>query len=47
MDLLTQIRQAVARGYCHEKNTHKELDSDLLDAIAEEVVKAITSKRTR
>lgn len=33
-------RQIVARGYCHPPNSHKELDSDLLEAIVEEITKA-------
>lgn len=35
---VTQIRQALARGYCSEKNTTKELDLDLLDAQTDELV---------
>jgi hypothetical protein len=31
------VRGAVARGWCHEPNTNKELDSDLAEAIAKEV----------
>lgn len=29
---------AVARGYCHDKNTNKQMDSDLAEAIAEEIL---------
>jgi hypothetical protein len=42
MTLEEQVRQAIARGYCHPKNEHKELDSDLLEAIEHEVVKVFT-----
>lgn len=34
---LSSIREAVARGWCHPGNTHKEMDSALADAIAQEV----------
>ncbi len=33
------LRQALARGYCAEGNTHKVLDSDLIEAMAKEVEK--------
>jgi len=39
MNKETRIRQAVARGYGHPKNTHKVLDPDLLEAITEEIKK--------
>lgn len=42
MTMEQQVRQAVARGYCHPKNSHKEVDSDLLIAISEEVVKSFS-----
>ena len=32
-----KIRQALARGYCSESNKNKELDSDLIEAMAEEI----------
>jgi hypothetical protein len=32
-----EILEAIARGWCHDKNSHKEMDSDLALAIAEEV----------
>jgi hypothetical protein len=32
-----EIGQALARGYCSEKNKNKELDSDLIEAMVEEV----------
>lgn len=33
------IGQALARGYCHEKNRNKELDSDLILAMMEELAR--------
>lgn len=33
-----QIMQAVARGWCHDKNAKKTMDSDLAIAITEEVL---------
>lgn len=33
------IHGAVARGWCHEKNTAKEMDSDLAIAISAEIAK--------
>lgn len=32
------LRGAVARGYCHDENQHKELDGDLLNAIVDELM---------
>jgi len=46
MKMETQVREAVARGWCHPKNAHKEMDSDLADAIVEEVVASFTPART-
>lgn len=34
---ISWIRQALARGYCHEKNEKKTLDADLLESQAQEV----------
>jgi hypothetical protein len=45
MTMEQQVREAVARGWCHEKNAHKEMDVDLADAIAAEVVKSFTPAR--
>lgn len=42
MDMETQVRQALARGYCHPENARKELDSELIDAMAKEVVEAFS-----
>ena len=36
-----QILQALARGYCTPENKHKELDSTLINAMAEEVMKVL------
>lgn len=40
MESREQLRGIVARGYCHEKNAHKELDGDLLEAIVDELLQA-------
>lgn len=40
-DLEKEIVQALARGYCSERNAHKMLDSDLIEDMCEEVVKII------
>jgi hypothetical protein len=44
MDMETQVRQALARGYCHPENSSKELDAKLIEAMAQEVVKTLTSE---
>jgi hypothetical protein len=36
-----ELQGIVARGYCHEKNAHKELDGDLLEAIVAELEAAL------
>ncbi len=36
-DYQTQLRQALARGYCHPDNSHKEVDATLIEAMAREV----------
>lgn len=36
-----EVRGAVARGWCHDKNREKEMDSDLAEAITQEVLKLI------
>lgn len=41
MITLDEIRQALARGYCRDGNTHKVLDPDLIEAMAAEVMIAI------
>jgi hypothetical protein len=42
MTLEQQIREAAARGYCHDENANKVLDPDLINAIVEEVVLTLT-----
>lgn len=42
MTLEQQVTEAVARGWCHPKNAHKEMDADLAEAIIEEVVRSFT-----
>ena len=34
-----QVRMALVRGYCIPENSHKEMDSALVNAMAEEVMK--------
>jgi hypothetical protein len=36
-----EIMRALARGYCAERNTEKEMDIDLVVAMADEVQKLI------
>src|SRR5574343_30842 len=36
-----QIRAALARGYCTPENSSKELDSTLIEAMAQEVLKSV------
>ena len=38
----TQIRQALARGYCTPENEHKELDAVLIEAMKEEIIKSFS-----
>ncbi|NTW33726.1 MAG: hypothetical protein HGB12_14085 [Bacteroidetes bacterium] len=35
----SEILQALARGYCSDKNNKKELDSDLINDMGEELFK--------
>ena len=42
MTMEDQVRQAVARGWCHPANASKEMDADLVEAIVAEVVKTFT-----
>jgi hypothetical protein len=46
MDMETQVRQALARGYCHPANASKEVDADLIEAMAQEVVQTFTPVAT-
>ena len=34
----TEVLQALARGFCAEKNSHKQMDADLCNAMADEVM---------
>ena len=45
MKTIELIRQAVARGWCHEQNKFKDLDVDLVNAIADEVSEYIEDSR--
>jgi hypothetical protein len=38
---LKDIREAVARGWCHPKNRRKKMDINLVEAITEEVRKLL------
>lgn len=40
-DLVQKIREAVARGWCSDGNTHKEMDAELAEAIVQEVRQSI------
>lgn len=42
---LATLRGAVARGWCADKNRHKEMDSDLAEAIVQEIVPLLTAAR--
>lgn len=42
--MASQWRGVVARGYCDPHNSHKELDSDLLEAIVVEIMTALARK---
>lgn len=41
MTMKQLVLEAAARGYCHPKNSGKEVDVDLLDAICEEIMNAL------
>ncbi len=34
----SELRGAIARGWCHPKNSHKPMDCDLADAIFQELI---------
>lgn len=42
MNTETQVLQALARGYCTAENKGKELDNDLINAMAREVIKVFS-----
>jgi hypothetical protein len=41
---MTQVRQALARGYCHAPNTSKLVDIDLLEAMAKEIIDSFSGE---
>lgn len=41
-----EIIGAIARGWCSPENSHKEMDTTLAEAIADEVIKIIDAKFT-
>ena len=41
-----EIIGAIARGWCSPENSHKEMDTTLAEAIANEVMKVIDAKFT-
>lgn len=41
---LSDIRGAVARGWCRPDNAHKEMDVSLAEAIAQEVLLVVTAR---
>ena len=41
-----EIIGAIARGWCSPENSHKEMDTTLGEAIADEVMKVIDAKFT-
>ena len=36
-----EIMHALAQGYCHDRNAQKEMDVDLLVAMADELMKVL------
>ena len=46
MDMETQIREALARGYCSPGNEHKTLDPALIEAMTQELIESFTPTRT-
>lgn len=46
MPSISEIRGAVARGWCADANRHKEMDSDLAEAIAQEVLLMLTREQS-
>jgi hypothetical protein len=41
MSLERRIRETVARGYCDDRNCYKEVDTDLLNSIVQEIMLSI------
>ena len=46
MNMETQIRHALARGYCSPENEHKVLDPVLIEAMTWELLKSFTPARS-
>ena len=46
MEMETQIREALARGYCSPENKHKTLDPVLLEAMTRELLESFTPAKT-
>jgi len=46
MDMETQIKQALARGYCSTENEQKVLDPDLIEAMTRELLESFTPARS-
>lgn len=46
MTIENRIRQALARGYCHPDNSHKELDAKLIEVMTQEVVKSLETEKS-
>jgi hypothetical protein len=42
-----EILQALARGYCDERNESKILDHDLITSMADEVMKVLQSMKEK
>ena len=42
---IEDIRGALARGYCTERNARKELDADLLEDMTREVMALLEAKK--
>ena len=45
--LVADIRGAVARGWCAPRNTHKEMDCELAEAITQEIIRRRLTLSTR
>ena len=46
MNMETQIREALARGYCSPENEHKILDPVLIEAMTRELLQSFTPAKT-
>lgn len=46
MNMETQIREALARGYCSPVNERKILDPDLIEAMTQELLELFTPRKT-